>query len=318
MTHERPPTPPFASGSVSLRLYPHNDLAAPAVVETLRLEARLGAAAGFAGLMVSEHHGGFAGYLPNPLQTAGFLLAATDGVWVAACPLLLPLRPTALVAEEVAWLAAAHPGRVGVGVAAGALPLDFAIVGLDPADAAPRFKAEIGRFVAMLRGERLDDLAADPALARCGRAPVPVLSAAASAAAARRAASVGAGILLDSMGSDVHQRRLTDAYRDAGGRQTCVAVRRVWLGEPPEAALAAQRALYESYSPDAAQQHWAGTNTVVDTDPASLAERVAASVRAAGADAVNLRVHMTGVGDREVRDQIGALADVVPLLDVRR
>ncbi len=102
-------TEPFSPGSVSLRLYPHNDLPAPDVVEELRRQARAGEAAGFDGVMVSEHHGGFAGYLPNPIQTAGFLLDATDSVWVAPAPVLLPLRPVALVAEELAWLRRAIP-----------------------------------------------------------------------------------------------------------------------------------------------------------------------------------------------------------------
>ncbi len=305
---------PFAPGSVSLRLYPHNELPAPEVVDELRAQARLGEAAGFAGVMVSEHHGGFAGYLPNPLQTAGFLLAATDLMWVAPSPLLLPLRPTALVVEEIAWLAAAYPGRVGLGVASGALPLDFTIVGLDVADAAGRFKAALPQVVAMLRGQELGDLAGDPALARCATDPVPVLSAAVSPAAARRSAALGIGILLDSMGALDHQRRLTDAYRDAGGTGPCVAIRRVWLGAPPSGALAAQRSLYESYSPDAAQQHWAPTNTIVDTDPVALAERVAESVRAAGGDTLNVRVHMDGLAPAAVRDQIAHLGALTECL----
>jgi len=307
--------PPFAPGSVSLRLYPHNELSAPAVVDEMRAQARLAEAAGFAGIMVSEHHGGFAGYLPNPLQMAGFLLAVTEMVWVAPCPLLLPLRPTALVAEEVAWLAAAYPGRVGAGVAAGALPLDFAVMGLDVATAGPRFKAELGRLVDLLAGRGLGDLGGDPALARCAEAPLPVLSAAASPSAARRAASVGAGILLDSMGTLERQRAIGDAYREAGGSGSCVAIRRVWLGEPPEAALAAQRALYEGYSPDAAQRHWAGTNTIVDADAGVLATRVRESLDAVGADAVNLRVHVHGIPAAAIRDQIERLgAEVVPRL----
>lgn len=308
---------PFAPGSVSLRLYPHDELPAPAVVDELRTQARLGEAAGFAGIMVSEHHGGFAGYLPHPGQVAAILLAATARVWVAPCPLLLPLRPTALVVEELAWLAAAYPDRVGLGVAAGALPLDFAIVGLTTADAAPRFKAELGRVVAMLRGDDLGDLAGDAALARCATHPVPVLSAAASPVAARRAAGVGAGILLDSMGTIARQRALVDAYRDAGGTGPCVAIRRVWLGAPPEVALAAQRARYESYSPDAAQQHWAAANTIVDADPGALAARVADSLRTIGADALNLRVHVPGVPATTIRDQIERLGThVLPGLDV--
>jgi len=307
------PDAPFAPGSVSLRLYPHNELRAADVVAELRAQARLGAAAGFAGLMVSEHHGGFAGYLPNPIQTAGFLLAETEHVWVAPCPLLLPLRPAALVVEEIAWLAAAYPGRVGLGVAAGALPLDFAVMGLDLADAAPRFKADLGRVVAMLRGADLGGLAGDPALGRCFDEPVPVLSAAVSPVAARRAASVGAGILLDSMGALTRQRALCDAYAEAGGTAPRVAIRRVWLGPPPEEALAAQRALYESYSPGAAQQHWADANTIVDDDPVALAERVSESLAAAGTDAVNLRVHKNGVPAAPIREQITRIGtEVVP------
>jgi alkanesulfonate monooxygenase SsuD/methylene tetrahydromethanopterin reductase-like flavin-dependent oxidoreductase (luciferase family) len=305
---------PFAPGSVSLRLYPHNELDAVGVVEELRAQARAGESAGFAGIMVSEHHGGFAGYLPNPIQTAGFLLAATERVWVAPCPVLLPLRPAALVVEELAWLAAAYPGRVGLGVAAGALPLDFEVMGLALADAGSRFKTELGRVVAMLRGEDLGALAGDPALRRAADHPVPVLSAAVSPVAARRAAVVGAGILLDSMTALPRQRALCDGYAAAGGMAPRVAIRRVWLGPPPEAALAAQRALYESYSPATAQQHWADANTIVDDEPVALAERVAASLTEAGADAVNLRVHMNGVPAAVIREQIERIGtEVLPL-----
>ena len=101
---------PFAPGSVSLRCYPHHDLPAPQIVDELRAQAALAVEHGFDGVMTSEHHGGFAGYLPNPLQAAGFALDAMTSGWAAPCPLLLPLRPTALVIEETAWLAARHPG----------------------------------------------------------------------------------------------------------------------------------------------------------------------------------------------------------------
>src|SRR5580704_5435005 len=62
-----------------------------------------------------------------------------DRGWAAPCPLLLPLRPAALVAEEVAWLAARHPGRVGVGLAAGSLVDDFEIMGLTKDNLTGRF-----------------------------------------------------------------------------------------------------------------------------------------------------------------------------------
>src|SRR5471030_2962960 len=109
------------------------------MVRELRDQAVLGTEAGFDGVMTSEHHGGFAGYMPNPLQAAGWLLEAMPSAWAAPCPLLLTLRPPALVAEEVAWLAARYPGRVGLGMAAGSLVDDFLIMGLTKEDLTARF-----------------------------------------------------------------------------------------------------------------------------------------------------------------------------------
>src|SRR6478752_3249258 len=208
---------PFAPGSVSLRCYPHLDLPAAQIVDELRVQAALAAEHGFDGVMTSEHHGGFAGYLPNPLQLAGFLLEAMPRGWAAPCPLLLPLRPAALVAEETAWLGARFPGRVGLGVAAGALEVDFEIMGVPMDGLTERFARGLDLVAAALRGDSAGALADDPALARCRDHPIPLLSAAASRTAARRAARVGAGLLFDSLVTPGRVRELVDAYRDAGG-----------------------------------------------------------------------------------------------------
>src|SRR6478736_5735490 len=143
----------LSTGSISLRLYAHSELDAVGVVDELRTQAALAVAHGFDGVMTSEHHGGFAGYLPNPLQTAGFALDAMDRGWAAPCPLLLPLRPTALVIEETAWLAARHPGRVGLGVAAGALPIDFEIMDTAMDGLTARFTTALERVARVLGGE---------------------------------------------------------------------------------------------------------------------------------------------------------------------
>ena len=171
-TNRSEPTPvgattPFAPGTVSIRLYPHDGLSATRMVSELCAQAGLALSSGFDGVVTSEHHGGFAGYLPNPLQMAGFVLDDHPTGWAAASPLLLPLRPTALVAEETAWLAARHPGRVGLGVAAGALPLDFEAMEIDRSSAPARFAVQLPRLVAMLQGRDLGLLKGDPALARC-------------------------------------------------------------------------------------------------------------------------------------------------------
>ena len=309
----QPPSLPFAPGSVSLRLYPHNDFTAEDIVNELCTQAGLALNNGFDGIMMSEHHGGFAGYVAQPLQAASFVLEEHATGWAAAAPLLLPLRTTALVAEEVAWLQARHPGRVGLGVAAGALPLDFDVAHISQRDAVDRYKAELPRLIAMLRGEDLGELEADPALRACRRDPVPVLSAAVSVAAAVRAARCGAGILLEGMSAPPRLARVTLAYAEAGGTGPTVLIRRVWLGRVRSGLVARQRAVYESYAGDGSS--FGEDQTIAADEPAELAERLAATMKEVGVDAVNLRVHLPGVAPEEVREQITHIGSaVVPRL----
>jgi alkanesulfonate monooxygenase SsuD/methylene tetrahydromethanopterin reductase-like flavin-dependent oxidoreductase (luciferase family) len=313
--HPRTPGPsrPFEHGSVSIRLYPHNELPSDAIVSELCAQARLALQSGFDGVMTSEHHGGFAGYMAQPLQMATFILEESATGWAAAAPLLLPLRPTALVAEEVAWLQARHPGRVGVGVAAGALPLDFEVAGVSQSDAVGHFKAELPRFVAMLRGENLGQLEGDPALLACRAAPVPVLSAAVSVAAAVRAAACGAGLLMEGMSSPERLSRLTRAFGEAGGTGSKVLIRRAWIGQVRSGLVEGQRAVYESYATGAGA--FGADQTVASGDPGEVAARLAAAMVEVGADALNLRVQLPGMEPDQVREQIEQLGSaVVPLV----
>jgi alkanesulfonate monooxygenase SsuD/methylene tetrahydromethanopterin reductase-like flavin-dependent oxidoreductase (luciferase family) len=306
---------PFGPGSISIRLYPHNELPAPAIVNEIRAQAALAAAHGFDGVMTSEHHGGFHGYLPNPLQIAGFCLEAMADGWAAPAPLLLSLRPAALVAEEIAWLAARFPGRVGLGVASGALPADFEVMGLTMTGLAARFAAGLEEVAGMLDGSDPRGLADDPAIKACVEQPVPVVSAAMGFTAVRRAARLGVGILLDSLSTPERCRELTDAYRAAGGAGPCVLIRRAWLGEPPRARVDDQVDVYRSYSPTSAQSHWGGDELIGSSDARAVATGVADAAKRAGADAVNLRVHVPGVAPADARNQIERLGDdVVGLL----
>jgi hypothetical protein len=226
---------------------------------------------------------------------------------------LATLRPAALIAEETAWLAARHPERVGVGLAAGALEQDFALLDLDMHDLTARFTHALERITALLRGDTTDALAGDPAIARCREHPVPVLSAAASATAARRAARTGAGIILDSLSTVARCRELADAYRAAGGTEAVVIVRRVWLGDPPRTSFDDQVDVYRGYAASTATATWGSDELLTDTDGDALAARVAQTVIDADADACNVRVHVPGVDPASARDQINRLGDeVVP------
>lgn len=306
---------PFARGSVSLRLYPHGDLPAARVVEVLREQARASATHGFDGVMTSEHHGGFASYLPNPLQVAGWLLEAMPTGWAAPCPLLLPLRPPALVAEEAAWLAARFPGRVGLGVAAGALADDFDVMGVTMDDRTERFADGLAFVAAALSGRATGVVAGDPAIQRCADQPVPVLSAAMGVTAARRAADCSVGLLFDSLTAPARIRQIADAYRAAGGTGPCVLIRRVWIGAPPVDLVARQVGVYRSYATSAAQSHWEGDQLVGDRDGERIAAALAEAMSQTGADALNVRVHVPGVDPAAALEQIVRLGgEVLPAL----
>lgn len=308
---------PLAVGSVSLRLYPH-DTDAVSQIDLIRGQAARCVAAGYDGVMVSEHHADFPGYLPNPVQLAGFLLDAMPSGWAAPCPLLLPMKPYALVAEDLAWLDAAYPGRVGAGFAAGALPVDFELAEVPFDEIVARFKDALPRVVAALRGEDDTPLAADRAIARTGADPLPMVVAAQSPGAVRRAARLGLGILYDSLQTAEVTRRLSDVYDEAGGTGAKIAIRRVWIGEPPNDEMAAQMEHYRSYAPESAMKNWDGDQLIAGETGAEVAERLGDFLDAAGCDTVNVRIHVKGLTPAQVDEQLDRHVDgFVPALRTR-
>jgi len=306
---------PLGPGQLSLRIYPHR-LPPVEQVEQMRAQARAAEAAGFDGLMTSEHHGGFSDYVPNPLQLAGWLLEATERIWAAPCPLLLPLYHWTHVAEQLAWQAARFPGRVGAGVAVGGLEQDFTMAGLDYAERGRRFQEALPLFAEALRGEATEPLASDPAIAATRDAPVPVVAAAQGPKAIGRAAGAGVGVIYDSMQTLDRMRELSRAYLEAGGSGPRIAIRRVWIGPPPEAAVEAQMDFYRSYASDGAQAHWgAGQELVTGESVDEVASGLLRIAREGECDAFNLRVHVKGVEASEVSEQIARVGEeVLPLV----
>jgi alkanesulfonate monooxygenase SsuD/methylene tetrahydromethanopterin reductase-like flavin-dependent oxidoreductase (luciferase family) len=282
------------------------------MIDELCAQAALAIDVGFDGVMISERHGGITGNMPNPIQTAGWLAEAMPGGWVAPCPVLIPLRPAAQVVEDVAWLAARFPGRVGVGFGAGGHDLDYELYGSNRDDLASRYGAALAPIAAALSGRAEGPLAGDAAVTRCTDNPIPMVSAALSRTAARRAARCGVGIIGSSLLSGEQEAALTEAYVNAGGSGPCVLIRHVWLGEPPHDAIAAKVGEYRSTSAGTGRT-FAGDEVIAATDGATIAERVVAAVRQAGRTCVNLRVHVPGVSPAQAMEQIAAVGEeVVP------
>jgi alkanesulfonate monooxygenase SsuD/methylene tetrahydromethanopterin reductase-like flavin-dependent oxidoreductase (luciferase family) len=295
---------PLARASISLRVYPL-DLEPPAVVSNLREQALLAEEAGFDGCMTSEHHGGFPNYLPNPLLAASWLLEATAQIWAAPCPLVLPLRPTSQVVEDVAWLHHRFPGRVGVGVCRGALPVDFELAGVPFDELFPRYRDALPELAAALRGEAQGPLGREPAVAALRPGDIPLVCATQAMRSAARAARLGLGLLFDSLQSLERTRAVADAYREAGGEGPCILIRRVWIGPPPTANMAAQMDRYRGYVPAAATATWSPDDGLIAGDTGEeVAARVHTAMAVAACDTINLRVFLAGLTANQVADQI--------------
>ena len=294
---------PLAPGSVSLRLYPH-DLPAVKQVEILRRQARRSAEIGYDGVMVSEHHADFPSYLPNPVQLAGLLLDVMPTGWVAPCPMLLPLKPYALTVEDLAWLSAAYPDRVGVGFAAGALPVDFELAEIPFDEISARFKTALPLAVAALRGHGPQPLGRDRAVRRLANNPLPILIAAQSLAACRRAAALNCGVLYDSLHAPEVYARLGRAHREAGAVDGRVLIRRVWIGDPPEAEMAAQMDHYRSYTKKAASRNWTEDSLVHGASPEAAADALLTILEDSDCDTVNIRIHVRGITPEQIDRQL--------------
>ena len=90
-------------------------------------------------------------------------------------------------------------------------------------------------------------------------------------------------------------------------------IRRVWLGDVRTDLVDRQREVYDGYAAPAAG--FGDDQTVSAGDPAQVAHRLEEAAREAGADALNLRVHLPGMSPDAVRQQIVRLGtEVLPIL----
>jgi alkanesulfonate monooxygenase SsuD/methylene tetrahydromethanopterin reductase-like flavin-dependent oxidoreductase (luciferase family) len=304
----------LAIGSVSLRLYRH-ELPARELIDELCQQASLAVESGFDGVMTNEHHGGFPTYLPNPTQVAGFALASMRRGWAAPCPLLLPLKHWSHVAEDLAWLSARYPGRVGAGFAVGGLDLDFELADLPWKERWTRFRTALPSVVDVLSGRCEGELSSDPAIAACTNQPLPMVMAAQGERSAKLGAGLGLGLIYDSLQPPESIGQLSKLYRSEGGTGRLVLIRRVWLGPPPDRAAESQVAFYKSFASQQAQSTWVSDELMTEDSPELLAERLVEAVEAAQSDALNLRLHAQGVGPAAIRAQIETIGrEVIPRL----
>src|SRR4051812_13182776 len=88
---------------------------------------------GFDLLVLSEHHGIDDGWQPSPLTMAGIVLGRTNRARVMVSAAFLPLHDPIRIAEQIAVLDNAAPGRLWVVVGAGFRVEEFAMADVDHA-----------------------------------------------------------------------------------------------------------------------------------------------------------------------------------------
>jgi alkanesulfonate monooxygenase SsuD/methylene tetrahydromethanopterin reductase-like flavin-dependent oxidoreductase (luciferase family) len=88
---------------------------------------------GFDALVLSEHHGVPDGWCPAPLTVAGAVLAHSERARVMVSACVLPLHDPIRIAEQIAVLDNAFPGRLWVTFGAGYRVEEFEMAGLEHA-----------------------------------------------------------------------------------------------------------------------------------------------------------------------------------------
>lgn len=86
---------------------------------------------GFDFLVLSEHHGVDDGWMPAPLTMAAILLGATERAPVLLSAAIVPLHDPVRLAEQIAVIDNAYPGRLWTVFGAGYREEEFAMAGAD-------------------------------------------------------------------------------------------------------------------------------------------------------------------------------------------
>ena len=169
----------------------------------------------------------------------------------------------------------------------------------------------------VLRGEAQGSLAEDPAIAALVQVPVPVVCGIGGPKGAAHAAASRVGILLTSMLDPSQARQIAHAYWEAGGRESCVLVRRAWVGTPPS-SFDKQLARYRSVATQPGALETGTGEIVVCGEPSEVAERLADQVTTVGAGSLNLRIYAEDASREELVAQVGTVGrEVLPDLRCR-
>jgi alkanesulfonate monooxygenase SsuD/methylene tetrahydromethanopterin reductase-like flavin-dependent oxidoreductase (luciferase family) len=207
---------------------------------------------GFAGVVMSEHHGVPDGYLPSPIVLGAAMASRSKSIQLQFMALIAPFHDPLRLAEDLAILDLISNGRVVVALAGGYVPGEFAMFGRDMKARGRMVEEAVGVLKAAWGGEEFDYRGRK---ARVTPRPVqnphpPILMGGSAPAAARRAGRLADGFV-------THRPELYQIYADearAHGKNpapfTPSAPGFLYVAEDPEAAwrVIAPHAVHEMNS----------------------------------------------------------------------
>ncbi|AUG80427.1 hypothetical protein CFP65_5736 [Kitasatospora sp. MMS16-BH015] len=166
---------------------------------------------GFAAVWTPERHfGTFGGLYPNPVVTSAALATATSRIGLRTGSLVLPLHDPIRVAEDWAVVDNISGGRVGLSVASGWQPHDFALAPGKFADRKEVMFRDLEVVRRLWRGESVRTVSGTGEEIEVRTLPRPVqpelpvwVTAAGNPETFRRAGAVGANLLTHLLGQSV-------------------------------------------------------------------------------------------------------------------
>jgi len=111
---------------------------------------------GFDSLVLSEHHGVDDGWMPAPLTIAAAVLARTTRARLMISAAILPLHDPIRMAEQIAVLDNAFPGRTWIVFGAGYRVEEFEMAGLEHAARGRVLEEHVQAVLEALTGETFD------------------------------------------------------------------------------------------------------------------------------------------------------------------
>ncbi|GCD40788.1 non-ribosomal peptide synthetase [Streptomyces paromomycinus] len=184
---------------------------------------------GFAAVWTPERHfGTFGGLYPNPTVTAAALAATTRRIDIRTGSLVLPLHHPVRVAEDWAMIDNLSGGRVGLSLASGWQPHDFALAPEKFADRKDVMFRDLDVVRRLWRGEAVRMASGTGQDIEVRTLPRPVqpelpvwITAAGNPDTFRRAGALGANLLTHLLGQSAEELAVSvevyrTAWRDAG------------------------------------------------------------------------------------------------------